>query len=98
SIFADEALPIVTVIGSRVIRLQKSLIALTLVAEDQAERRLKPGLVDQPVPIEMPDLVAKMTEQRSIGLAELAAAQLTLGIVGFRAAQRGEAVSVAGHH
>src|SRR3954451_13379743 len=82
-VFADEGLPIVGAVGSGVIGLQRFLVAARFIAEDQLKGALEAGLADQPLPIEMPDLVAEMAEQRPVGLAKRDAPEFTLAAAGL---------------
>ena len=50
------------------------------------------------VPVIVPDLVAKVAEQRAVRLAHLAAAAFALGVVGFREIDRDHAAGVTGQH
>ena len=56
------------------------------------------GVVDQPVPIVVPDLVAKVPHQGTVRLVHREPGPLPLDIIGFGHVQRDQAIVVTGHH
>src|SRR5262245_53453958 len=66
-----------------VVGFQRRRIVGTFVAEKGA-KALQPGAVqNQPVPVVVADLMAKMTEQRAIWLVQLEPSLFPLGSIGF---------------
>jgi hypothetical protein len=82
----------------RIVILQGLRVVLAFVAEQAAEffevRRAR----DQAVPVVVPDLVAKVAEQRAVRFAHLPAAAFAFGVVGFREIDRDHAAGVTGQH
>lgn len=79
---------------------QRLAVILPFIAEQVAKGRHRftviAGAAYQPLPIVMPDLMAKMSEQCSVWLMHLYTNALTLGIVGFHQIDRDQPIVMSG--
>src|SRR4051794_30984862 len=71
-----------------IVTIQGRGIILTLIAKTLAKRLEQIAVLDEPVPIIMADLVAKMAQQGSVWLMHLQPALFPLGIVSFHDVNR----------
>ena len=71
-------------------------VAGALVPEQFAAPRQPLGAIDQPRPVVVADLVAEMTEDRPVGLAEVHAHLLPEGVVRLGDVEGDDAIVVAG--
>src|SRR5262249_5140834 len=96
-VFAYESCTFVVSINAGMISFDRLLIVYGFVAEDQAERLLEDGTIDQQLPVTLSNLVTKMAQQGPVRFAKLRAPRFALRIVGFRQAQRDQPVQMTGH-
>jgi hypothetical protein len=82
------------------VALQSLRVVLALVAEERTEavQRPRTAVSHQKVPVEVPDLVAEVAEQRAVRLVHSLAAALTLAGVGLGDVDGDEARVVARDH
>ena len=74
--------------------LQGGRVVRALVPEEFAEAVERDRLVDQPVPVVVPALVAEVTQQRPVRFAELQPSPLPFGIIGFDDVDRDHAIGM----
>ena len=94
---ADEIVLPVRRRARGVVVLQRLPVIQPLVAEDRTKVIQLAAVADQDVPIVMSDLVAKVAEQRAIGLVHRGTPVFPLGVVGLLERHRDHAVLVSGH-
>src|SRR4051812_27545589 len=96
-VLADEGLPVIAAIDAFVIIADGTDVVGGLIAENQVEWAQQVGSIDQNVPIEMTDLMAKMTEEGPVGFAKGDAARLAFGVIGLGEVQRDQSREMPGH-
>ena len=81
-----------------IVRLQRRRIVGALVAEQRAEIFDQLGVLDEPIPVVMADLVPQMAEHRAVRLVEPLTHRFAVRVVGFHDVHRQLALVVADHH